>query len=262
MRHYPPGMRIFRRPALIFAAWVLVPVFLLFSETLAFLAGAIGLLLLIGNVAESLYASWRDRPLREARLAAVMAEKPSYVAYGSGAPNWLGLPIYICFFAIAVAALAPQVLHPYKLRGFGGYLTWMADRSIFPVAAIAAYAVWRAASWRLRARYPDKLLVAANDVGIVLPSGFVVPYAKVRRIDPYSRGSNGLVNNWIDIEDGQFSRYKIDVNMSVEPPQQILASLRERALAGGANLAPELPNGRRPTVGSQLEYRIGRGWQG
>jgi len=255
-------MRIFHQPALIFVAWISVPVLLLFGARLAQLAGAIGLVLLIGNVGISVYNSWRDRPLRKARLAAVLANRLAYVAYGSGAPQWLGLLIYVVFFAIAVAALAPQVLHPYKLAGFGGFVTKMMDYFIFPLAAFAAYAVWRAITWRLRACYPDKLLVAANDVGIVLPSGFIVPYAKVRRIDPYSRKSRVGVDNWIEVEDGQFSQTKIDVNMSVEPPEQILATLRERALAGGANLTPELPNGRLPTVGTQLGYRIGKGWLG
>jgi hypothetical protein len=254
-------MRIFRRPALIFAAWISVPVFWLLSVQLAWLAGAFGLLLLVGNLVVAKYDSWRDRPLREARLAAVLAEN-AYVAYGSGAPKWVGFPIFVFFFAIAFAALAQQALHPHELRGIGGYLTWMSDIYIFPVAALAALAVWRAITWRLRARYPDKLLVAANEVGIVLPTGFVVPYTNVRRIDPYSQGSNGVVDNWIEVVDAQFSRCKIDVNMSVEPAEQILAALRERALAGGANLAPELPNGRLPTVGTQLGYRIGTGWQG
>jgi len=251
-------MRIFSHPLMMFAAWVSVPLFLLFRPKLALLAAAVGLL----GVADLLRASRRDRPLREARLAAALAEKPSYVAYGSGTPKWIGLPIFVLFFAIAVAAMAPQVLHPSKLTGFSGFLTVMADKLVFVLAPIAAYAVWRAVTWRLRARYSDKLLVAANDVGIVLPSGFVIPFAKVRQIDPYSRGANGIVDNWIEIVDDQFSRRKIDVNMSVDPPVQILATLRERAFAGGANLAPELPNGRLPSVGSQLGYRIGRGWQG
>lgn len=255
-------MRIFRQPAWIFVAWISVPMFWPLSVQLAWLAGAFGLLLLVGNVVVAKYDSWRNRPLREARLATVLAEKPAYVAYGSGAPKWVGLPIYIFFFGIAFVALLQQALHPYKLQGFSGYLTWMADMYIFPFAALAALAVWRAVTWRLRARYPDKVLVAANDEGIVLPSGFVVPYISVLRIDPYSQGSNGVVDNWIEVVDGQFSRNKIDVNMSVEPPEQILATLRERALAGGANLAPALPNGRRPTVGTNLGYRIGKGWQG
>jgi hypothetical protein len=186
----------------------------------------------------------------------------AFKAYGSGAPKWLGLVIYLVFFAIAVAALAPQVIHPYRLKGLGGFLIAMMDKYLLILAAIAAFAVWRSLTWRLRGRYPDKLLASADYLGISLPTGITIPYADIRRIDPCSRGSRMGADNWIEIDAGQLGRWKIDVNMSVDPPEQILAELRERALNGGANLAPELPNGRLPTVGTQLGYRVGRGWQG
>ena len=186
----------------------------------------------------------------------------TFKAYGSGAPKWLGLPIYLTTFAIAVAVVAPQVLHPYPLTGFGGFLTFMMDKYVFVFAAVAAFAVWRWLTWRLRARYPDKLLVYANDVGIGQPSGYVIPYAGIRRIDPHSRGSSMGAYNWIEIGAGQSQRWKIDVTMSVDPPEQILAALRERAIAGGASLAPERLNGRPPVGGSQLGYREGMEWRG
>jgi hypothetical protein len=186
----------------------------------------------------------------------------AFKAYGSGAPNWFGLPIYLTSFAIAVAMVAPQVLHPYRLTGFGGFLTVMMDKYIFVVAAVVAFAIWRSLSWRLRARYPDKLLVYADDVGIGLPSGYIIPYATILHIDPHSRGSSLGASNWIEIGAGQSQRWKIDVTMSVDPPEQILAALRERAFAGGASLAPERLNGRLPVGGSQLGYREGAEWRG
>lgn len=188
--------------------------------------------------------------------------EPAFKAYGSGAPKWFGLPIYLATFAIAVAVVAPQALHPYRLTGFGGFLTLMMDKYIFVVAAVVAFAVWRWVTWRLRARYPDKLLVSADDLGIGLPSGYVIPYAGIRRIDPHSRGSSQGAYNWIEIDAGGSERWKIDVTMSVDPPEQILAALRERAFAGGANLTPVRPNGRLPVGGSQLGYREGMEWRG
>jgi hypothetical protein len=255
-------MKIFRRPDYIFVPFLAMPLLVLISKQLTGYAGLAALVLIIGNVATAAYDKWRDKPLKQARLAAVLAARPAYVTYGSGAPKWIGLPIFVGFFAIVCAAMAPQILHPYVLKGFNGFLTHMADIYVFPIAAVTAFATWRAIAWRLRRRYKDIVLAAANDEGIMLPSGFVIPYANIRRIDPYSKGSNGLVDNWIQVEDVHFARSKIDVNMSLEAPAEILAALRERALAGGATLAPELPNGRMPTVGTQLGYRIGRGWQG
>ena len=186
--------------------------------------------------------------------------QPDFKAYGSGAPNWFGCPIYVGFFLLAVAIVAPQIIHPYPLQGFNGFLTRAMDRNIFSFAGIGALVTWRAVTWHLRRRYPNKLLVSADDRGICLPSGTVIPYSEIRRIDPYSRGTG--TDNWIEIAASGTSRWRIDVNMSVDSPEHILAILRERALAGGASLAPEMLNGRPPTGGSQLGYKEGLGWRG
>jgi hypothetical protein len=49
--------------------------------------------------------------------------QPPFIAYGSGAPNWFGCPIYVGFSLLAVAIIAPQIIDPYPLHGFNGFLT-------------------------------------------------------------------------------------------------------------------------------------------
>src|SRR5882757_8856998 len=115
----------------------------------------------------------------EARLT-----EPTFKAYGSGAPKWLGLLIFLAFFAAAVAALAPQVIHPTPLQGFALFITVTTNNFIFVLAPVVAFPVWRLVTWRLRSRYPDKLLVSADHAGIGLPSGYVIPYVNIRRIYP------------------------------------------------------------------------------
>jgi hypothetical protein len=194
--------------------------------------------------------------------AAAAPSQPAFKAYGSGAPNWFGCPIYVGFSLLAVAIIAPQIINPDPLQGFNGFLTRAMDRNIFPFAALGAFATWRAITWHLRGRYHDKLLVSADDRGICLPSGKILPYSEVRRIDPYSRDPGGGSDNWIEVADSRGSRWRIDVNMSVDPPKDILASLRDRALAGGASLTPERLNGLPLSGGSQLGYKEGLGWRG
>jgi hypothetical protein len=98
--------------------------------------------------------------------------------------------------------------------------------------------------------------VFANDKGIGTPDGWVIPYTHIRRIDPCSFRSRYWTNDWIEIAD-EFGPQRVSVNMSLDPPDEILKQLRESARAAGADLAPALPNGRPPSGGTQLGYRMG-----
>ena len=77
----------------------------------------------------------------EARLT-----EPTFKAYGSGAPKWLGLLIFLAFFAAAVAALAPQVIHPTPLQGFALFMTVTTDNFMLVLAPDSSRKISRAGS--------------------------------------------------------------------------------------------------------------------
>jgi hypothetical protein len=215
------------------------------------------LLLFILLLAKSWWSDRKAEVGRKARVAAILASKPAYVALGSGAPPWLAAPIYMVFVGAALALLAWELrLGSEPLRGFGGFLTATMISCAIPFAMLAAAGVRKALAWHLRSRFPDKLLAFANDKGIGTSDGWVIPYTHIRRIDPCSHRSGYGTNDWIEIAD-EFGPQRVPVNMSLDPPDEILKQLRDRALAGGADLAPALPNGRLPSGGTQLGYRMG-----
>jgi len=238
-------------------ATLLMPVALLISSHLAkWLLWAM-FLLFVAQIASLIWPSRREASARKARIAAIVASKPAYIVYGSGAPRWLAVPIYVAFVLATLSLMIWEaIMHPGKLTGFDGFLTHMTMVAALPCATLAATATWKALAWHLRSRFPDKLLVFANDKGIGTSDGWVIPYAGIRRIDPCSVRSKYGHDDWVEIAD-QFGTRRVPVNMSLDPPDEILKQLRDRALAGGADLAPALPNGRPPSVGTQLGYRMG-----
>jgi hypothetical protein len=194
-----------------------------------------------------------------ARVAAALGSNPQYVAYSSGAPRWFAVPIYIVFIAAALAVMIWQAFgHPLIARSTYGFLTWQMYVWMLPLACFAARGLWLALAWRLRRRYPDRVLVFANDMGIGTADGWVIPYGELQRIDPCCSRSRFGTDNWIEIQRrGWHFAKKVPVNMALDTPDEILKELRGRAISAGADLDPALPNGRPPSGGSQLGYRIG-----
>ena len=239
------GALLFLPPVLLICAatsqWLFWPILVLF-------------LVWVGRV---IVAVRREARQRRERIAKILAQKPSYVAYGSGTPRWLAVPIYFVFTVAAfVLILWQTMIHPAHLTGFIGFLNAMRLSCLLPFAVLAATATFKAVAWHLRSTYPDKVLAFANEEGIGTSDGWVIPYAKIRRIDPCCLRSRIGSDNWIELADDRCPR-RVPVNMSVETPDEILQQLRDHALAAGAKLAPALPNGRPPSGGSQLGYRMG-----
>lgn len=211
---------------------------------------------LAGWTAKAVWQYRIDEPARRARIAAVLAAKPDYVVYGSGAPTWIAWPIFILFWVGAVALMITQVIvGPQTLHGFSGFLTSMMYHWAIPLATIAAMGVWRTLAWDLRSRFPDKVLLFANRDGIGTSDGFVMPYKTIRSINPCGRSNRYGSDNWIEIDDGRHPR-QVHLNMVREPLDDILNQLRSRAQAGGAPLLPAFANGQLPTGGTQLGYRM------
>jgi hypothetical protein len=214
------------------------------------------LLLFVAWVAGLIRKARLEAPARKARIAAILASKPTYVAYASGTPRWLAIAIYVPFATAGlVLILWEAITGPQRLTGFNGFLTLMMFTWALPFAIFAATASFKALAWHYRSRFPDRMLVYANDKGIGT-ADWVVSYPRIRRIDPCSSRSKYGHDDWIEIADDLGVR-RVPVNMSVDPPDEILKQLRDRAAAAGADLAPALPNGRPPSTGSQLGYRMG-----
>jgi hypothetical protein len=243
---------------LIIGILFLPPLLLLSGHYALWLAFAL-LALFIAAVVRSVLLHRREEPLRKARIAAILAAKPDYVVYGSGAPMWLAIPLYAVFVLGALALIFWEaVFGPPTLHGFNGFLTVLMLNCAIPFAVLAATATWKVVAWHLRPLFPDKLLLVANDQGIGTSDGFVIPYARIRRIDPCSRRWKFGTDNWIEIDDG--TTRQVHLNMVREPLDDILTKLRDHAKAGGAPLMTAYPNGHLRTTGSQLGYRtIGYG---
>lgn len=239
--------------------FVLVPLTALISYRLAEALLWTGALLFAASTVKAIWKRRRDEPARKARLAAIIAAKPAYVVYGGGAPKWIAAPIFILFVAAAIALMGYEVLFgPRVLRGFNGFLTGMMIYWAIPIAMLAAAAVWRKVAWDLRSRFPDRLLLFANADGIGTSEGFVMPYGRIRRIDPCGRSSRFGTDNWIEIDDGV--THKVDLNMVHEPLDDVLTELRTRAEAAGARLRPAYVNGLLPPSASLLGYRRAAGY--
>ena len=124
-------------------------------------------LLFFAWIGKAIWQSRRDEPARKARIAAIVAAKPDYVVYGSGAPKWIAAPIFILAVAGAVALMFYEAIFgPRVLHGFNGFLTSMMYQWAIPFAMLAAAGVWRTVAWDLRSRSPDKVLLFANAQGI------------------------------------------------------------------------------------------------
>lgn len=232
-----------------------LPVAMLISTRLAQLLMCTLLLLFVTWIGKAIWESHREEPARKARIAAILAAKPDYVVYGSGAPKWIAAPIFILFVTGALVLMFYEAIFgPRTLHGFDGFLTSMMYQWAIPLATLAAAGVWRTVAWDLRSRYPDKVLLFANREGIGTSDGFVMPYASIRRIDPCARSSRYGTDNWIEIDDGH--PHQVHLNMVREPLDEILNQLRDRATAAGAPLFPAYPNGQMPATGSQLGYRM------
>jgi hypothetical protein len=239
----------------IIAILFLPPVLLISGRLAHWLMWTI-LLLFVATVANSVRLNWREEPARRARIAAILAGKPAYIVYGSGVPAWIAVPIYVVFIVGAFALIIWEgIFGPATLRGVTGFLTVMMMSCAVPFATLAAAAVFRALAWRLRSRFPDEVVLFANDQGIGTSDGFVIPYARIRRIDPCSWRSKFGTDNWIEIDDGVAR--KVHLNMVREPLDDILTQLRDHARAGGADLRPAFANGQVPNTGTQLGYRMG-----
>lgn len=245
-----------RSTARLFILGVLfLPFAMLVSTRLAELLLCTLTLLFAVWIGKAIWESRRDEPARKARIAAILAARPDYVVYGSGAPKWMAAPIFILFWVGAVALMITEVIiGPRTLHGFSGYLTSMMYQWAIPLATLAAAGLWRTVAWDFRSRYPDKVLLFANREGIGTSDGFVMPYASIRRIDPCARSSRYGTDNWIEIDDGR--THQVRLNMVREPLDEILTHLRDRASAAGAPLLPAFPNGQHPTDGSQPGYRM------
>lgn len=242
---------------LFLAAILAVPVSLVADVQVVSVLLWSALLLFVMFLAMSWWIGHKAEPARKARVAEILANKPAYVAFGSGAPAWLAVPIYVVFVLGALAMIVWEAIFgPEQLRGTDGLLTILMMSCALPFAMLAATALWKALAWHVRSRFPDKLLVFANEKGIGTSDGWVIPYTHIRRIDPCSLRSKYGNSNWIEIAD-EFGVRKISVNMSLDPPDEILKQLRDRAIAAGADLAPALPNGGSPSGGTQLGYRMG-----
>ena len=243
---------------LFFIAALLLSFVMLVSITLAKWFFWTILLIFVLWIASLIRRARLESPGRKARIATILATKPTYVAYGSGTPRWLAIPVYAVFLGAGLTFLFWEALiHPGGLTGFSGFLTLLTMGCTLPFAMIGATGTFKALAWHLRSRFPDKVLVFANDKGIGTADGWVIPYARIQRIDPCSFRSRFGHDDWIEIADGLGTR-RVPVNMSIDPPDEILKQLRNHAEAGGADLLPALPNGRPPSVGSQLGYRMGR----
>src|SRR6478672_11383469 len=96
-----------------------LPVAMLISARLAELLLWTMVLLFVAWVGKAIWQSRRDEPARKARIAAILAAKPGYVVYGSGAPKWIAAPIFVLFVAGAIALMfyeaifGPRVLHGF-----------------------------------------------------------------------------------------------------------------------------------------------------
>jgi hypothetical protein len=232
-----------------------LPVAMLISTRLAELLLLTLVLLLAAWIGKAVWQSRIDEPARKARIAAVLAAKPDYILYGSGAPTWMGTAIFILFVLGALVLMFTEAIFgPRTVHGFNGFLTSMMYQWAIPLATLAAVGVWRTVAWDLRSRFPDKVLLFANAQGIGTSDGFVMPYATIRRIDPCAQRSRYGADNWIEIDDGH--THQVHLNMVREPLDDILTQLRNRAQAAGAPLLPPLRNGQPLTGGSQLGYRM------
>lgn len=232
-----------------------LPPALMLSGHYALWLACLLLALFIAAVVRSTMLNRREEPLRNARIAAILAGKPDYVIYGSGAPMWLAIPVYGVFILGGLALiLGEAVFGPPRLHGFNGFLTALMLNCEIPFAVLAATATWKVLAWHLRPLFPDKLLLFANDQGIGTADGFVIPYARIRRIDPCASRSRFGTDNWIEIDDG--TTRQVHLNMVREPLDDILNQLRDHAKAGGAALIAAYPNGHMPTTGTQLGYRM------
>ena len=148
------------------------------------------------------------------------------------------------------AIVGPPILH-----GFSGFRTSMMYSCALPFAISAATGAFKALAWHLRSRYPDRVLLFANDQGIGTSDRLVIPYARIRRIDPCSWRTKYGTDNWIEIDDGV--THRVHLNMVREQLDDILTRLRDRAKAGGAPLMPAFANGKPPSAaGTQLGYRM------
>jgi hypothetical protein len=232
-----------------------LPVAMLISTGLAELLLLTLVLLLAAWIGKAIWQTRLDEPARKARIAAILAAKPDYVVYGSGAQKWIAWPIFILFWIGALVLMFTQAISgPRTLHGFSGFLTSMMYQWAIPLATLAAAGVWRTFAWDVRSRYPDQVLLFANAQGIGTSDGFVMPYARIRRIDPCARSSRYGTDNWIEIDDGR--THQVHLNMVRQPLDDILTQLRNRAQAAGAPLLPPFPNGQLPTGGTQLGYRM------
>lgn len=209
-----------------------LPPALLLSDRISHWLMASVLLSFVAAIANGIRLNRRDKPLRAARIAAILAAKPDYVVYGSGAPTWMAVPVYAVFVIGAFALIMWQTIFgPPTLHGVNGFLTAMMYSCALPFAVLAATHVWKALAWRLRSRFPDRVLLFANDKGIGTSDGYVTPYARIRRIDPCSQRSRYGADNWIEIDDG-ITR-KVHLNMVSEPLDDILAIARPRTSGRG-----------------------------
>jgi len=232
-----------------------LPVAMLISTGLAKLLLWTLVALFVGWLGKEIRQSRLDAPARKARIAAILAAGPDYVVYGSGAPKWIAAPIFILFVAGAVALMFYEAIFgPPTLHGLDGFLISMMYQWAIPLGMLAAAGVWRTLAWDLRSRFPDRVLLFANAEGIGTSDGFVMPYARIRRIDPCTQSSRYGTDNWIEIDDGV--THQVHLNMVREPLDEILTRLRDRATAGGAPLMPALANGKALVGGPQLGYRM------
>jgi hypothetical protein len=232
-----------------------LPFAMLISTRLAELLFWTLVLLFLAWIGKAIWQSRRDEPARKARIAAILAAKPDYLVYGSGAPKWIAAPIFVLVVVGAVALMFYEAIFgPRVLHGFNGFLTSMMYQWAIPLGMLAAAGVWRTVAWDLRSRFPDRVLLFANAQGIGTYDGFVMPYTRIRRIDPCARSSRYGTDNWIEIDDGH--THQVHLNIVREPLDDILTQLRNRALAAGAPLLPAYANGKMPTTGPQLGYRM------
>ena len=254
-------MKASNQPILVVLTCMLIPIALLFGFGIKLGALAIAVLLIATFAFLLPPFDRRGRALmREARLSEALASKPDCVAFGSGAPRWLAAPVYAVVVGGTLALMLWQLIFaaPVQLRSVVGFMTRMVYIAALPLSALAAHGVWMALACRMRARYPDKVIVFANCEGIGTGEGWVIPYHTIQRIDPHSSRSSYGVNNWIEIhQHGSPFAEKVDLNMALDSADGILRHLRDHALAAGADLEPALPNGSLPTSGTQLGYRMG-----
>lgn len=183
---------------------------------------------------------------RHDEQAAVLASRPAFVAMGGGAPGWLRLTILSSTVMAGLAVLLWQLAHPPTIstRTVAGFLLTASNALVMPAAFGVGLAIWRGLAWRLRKRFPDRLLVYANETGIGVGAGAVIPFSAIRRIDGYRRRRGCGDEVGIEIDAGGRWPAQVSLDLPLDPPEAILAALRERALAGGADLPVSGPSWR------------------